>query len=99
MSVQIDERWNKVKMVNFNFELGTIALPIMFFLFTKSLKQSITERILGEEDLTRSVLFRLDNLTSKELSQTMKGIFYEVEMSRINFCEKCKYYLDSNISI
>ena len=83
-------------MANFNFELGTIALPIMLFLFTKSLKDTITEkylRILGDEDLSKSVLIRLDNLTTKELSQTMKGIVYEIEINRINFCNKCKCYL------
>lgn len=79
------------KMANFSLELGTIALPIMFFLFTKSLKQSITERLLGDEDLTKSVFFRLDNLTTKEIGQTMKGIFYEIELGRLNFCNKCKF--------
>lgn len=76
-------------MANFNLEL--IALPIMFFLFTKSLKETITEKVIGQEDLTKTVLMRLDNLTSsKELSQTMKSIVYEIEINRIDFCEKCE---------
>ena len=76
------------KMANFNLELGLF----IFFLFTKSLKQTITEKLLGDEELTKAVLIRLDNysLTSKELSQTVKSVFYEFEMGRINFCNKCE---------
>lgn len=80
-------------MANFNLELGTIALPVMFFLFTKSLKQTITDKLLGDEDLTKSILVRLDSLSSKDLSQTMKTIVYEFEMNRISFCDKCEYIL------